>query len=577
MRAKQPIVGQILLARKLITESQLKQALALQEESSECVGEILLRCGYVSEEMLVRALASQAGLQPWNLKTDTPTEESLALLTPNLCQNLKVLPVALRGDLLLVAIGDPTNTIASEKVRRLTGHRVEPVLAYGPRLDRAIADHVNVIRSPHELDVLVVKAMGELDQEGSRNRTAAELKNEVDTRPVVGLVNRILTEAIRMKASDVHLEPREAEVDIRFRLDGRLAVVDSFPSELMPMVVTRIKIMAEIDIVEFRVPQDGRISVKLDNRDIDMRVSVLPNYHGPRIVMRLHDRRAAMRPIETLGFNGPLLSRFRELLTKPYGMVLVTGPTGSGKTTTLYAALNEVRNSEINILTVEDPIEFDIPGVNQSQVNEKAGLTFAKQLRAILRQDPDVILVGEIRDHETAEIALRASMTGHLLLSTLHANDAMAAIPRLVDIGLPHSLISTSLLGVLAQRLVRSLCPDCKIERDATLQERALLELHGSPAIGSLCAPAGCPRCNQTGYRGRVAVGELLSFDREMLGLVGKQAPQEEILALARPKGFESMACDAARRIASGQTSFEEAMRVVFFESADPHSLRPAA
>lgn len=537
------------------------------EGSNECVGDILLRCGYVSEEMLVRALAQHAGLQPWNLKTDPPSEECAALLAPHLCQSMHVLPVALRGDLLLVAVGDPSNILAAEKVRRLTGYRVELVLAYGPRLERAITDSTSLDRNAKDLDDLVIRAMSELDTDAAKLRSASELKNEVDTRPVVGLVNRILTDAIRMRASDIHLEPRETEVDIRFRLDGRLIAVDSFPGELMPMVVTRIKIMAEIDIVEFRVPQDGRISVKLDGRDIDLRVSVLPNYHGPRIVLRLHDRRAALRPIESLGFNPVILSQLRELLAKPYGMVLVTGPTGSGKTTTLYGALNEVKNSEINVLTVEDPIEFDIPGVNQSQVNEKAGLTFAKQLRAILRQDPDVILVGEIRDAETAEIALRASMTGHLLLSTLHANDAMAAIPRLVDIGLPESLLSTSLLGVLAQRLVRTLCPHCREERSAQVQEQDLLEHVLGRTVSRVWQPVGCPQCHNIGYRGRIAVGELLSFDRESLGLIAQRAPYDELLTVAEAKGFRSMAVDAAERIASGVTSVDEARRAVFFES----------
>lgn len=559
-------IGQILLSRRLITQAQLDQALKMQESNKEPLGEILLRCGYVSEEMLVRALAAQMGVQPWNLKSDAPHPDALKLVTIEKCQELEVLPVQTRGDLLFLAMRNPRNTAVIEQVRDMTGMRVEPVLAYEPRLLRLISQIGESFLDTHEMDVLVMKAMREVDGSAGMNRLTSELSNEVDTRPVVGLVNQLLADAIRRGASDVHIEPREKEVDIRFRIDGRLVLVDSFPTELMPMVMTRIKIMAEVDIVEFRVPQDGRVSVRLDGRNIDMRVSVLPNYHGPKVVLRLHDRTAALRPLTDLGFSEPVRHGISKLLKKPYGMVLVTGPTGSGKTTTLYAALNEIVDESINIMTVEDPIEFDLKGINQSQVNEKVGLTFAEQLRAILRQDPDVVLVGEIRDHETADIALRASMTGHLLLSTLHANDALAAIPRLVDIGLDRSLLSTSLIGVLAQRLVRKLCSSCKVEALASEEEIEVLSQVLGHCPPQLFKPSGCPACSGTGYRGRVAIGELLTVDRDIAEMIAAGVPLQKIRRRALKSGFVPFKVDAAERIISGETSYEEVTRAVFFD-----------
>lgn len=555
----------------MITPDQLKRAEEIQRKSGERLGEVLIRSGYLSEEMLVGAIASRRGVQPWDLRRDPPSPEALRLVPFELCREHLMLPVQVRGDLLLLAMADPTYAAGTDAARKASGLRVEAVLTHEDRLRRMIDQLAEGGREVATLDELVNKAMSEVREGRFEHHDHAEL-GEADVRPVVGLVNQILSDAIRMRASDIHLEPRNYGIDVRFRLDGRLVKVSELPVELLPMLVARVKILAELDVVEYRTPQDGRITAKFSGRTVDMRVSVLPNLHGQRVVMRLLDRSAALRSLDTLGFDEHNLDILRRLARKPYGMVLVTGPTGSGKTTTLYAALNEVKSETTNIMTAEDPVEYDIPGINQSQVYEKVGLTFAEQLRAILRQDPDIVLVGEIRDEETAEIALRASMTGHLVLSTLHTNDALSAIPRLVDIGIRPHLLGTSLIGVLAQRLVRVLCPDCKAASAPTPDESRLLEAAGGGRVDQVWRPVGCDACYQTGYRGREAISEIMPISHVMSRLIAAEAPLEEVREHALKVGYRPMQWDAARRVAEGTTSFEEAASHVFFEDFEEQS-----
>lgn len=559
----------LLLAHRLVNDSQLAQARDTQRITGEPLADLLVRMNALSEEQLLKVLAARAGVAPWNLKREKPSSEAVSRLPMELCRKYQMLPVQVRGDLLLVAMRNPQDTFAIETARNVSGMRVEPVLANESRLSKSIENIAEGAREGRNMDALVAQAMLEVSgRQMSEDETHA--LGEIDTRPVVGLVNQILTDAIRMHASDVHLEPRAQVVEVRYRLDGQLSKMQEFPSALLPMVAARIKIMAELDIVEHRLPQDGRITAKLDRREIDMRVSVLPNHHGPRIVLRILDRSAALKPLGDLGFSAHNLDLFRRLIVKPYGMILVTGPTGSGKTTTLYAALNDIKDESRNIMTCEDPIEYDIAGINQSQVNEKVGLTFAAQLRATLRQDPDVVLVGEIRDQETAEIAIRASMTGHLVLSTLHTNDAPSAIPRLVDIGVKPYLLSTSLIGIMAQRLVRCLCRDCKFNEEATPDQRAVIsQVLGCSWSGQLWRPRGCARCFGTGYRGRISVNELLPVSPEMQRLISLGAPLDELRAEGTRHGFMPMQVDAVERVINGETSFEEASRVVFLDDVD--------
>lgn len=558
-------LGDLLLSMRLVTLEQLDHAVRVQQEAPAPLGRVLVGLGYLEEDLLLNVLALQHGVRPWRLNEMPPDPEAVEKLPAHLCHTHRVLPVAIHDDLLLVAMADPQDLDAIELIRNATKMRIEPVYADPERLDLAISRTFSIAAANEAIDGMIDQALRDFRVENSSRRQATALTDE-DTRPVVGLVNQILSDAIRLGASDIHLEPRPNRVDVRYRVDGELRMVRELPDSLMPMLTTRLKIMAELDIVEFRVPQDGRVSVTIDGRHIDLRVSVLPNYHGPRIVLRILDKSTALKRLPEIGFNDRNLSVFQSLVSKPYGMFLVTGPTGSGKTTTLYAALQELKSEKSNIMTCEDPVEYDLDGVNQSQVNEKVGLTFARQLRAILRQDPDVVLVGEIRDGETAETAIRASMTGHLVLSTLHSNDAPSAIPRLLDMKVNPYLLSTSLIGVMAQRLLRVLCPDCKraTQPNGRTMDRVAERVPGHTT--TTYEPVGCAACGGTGYRGRMPVHELMPVSGDIAQLIAHQGTTDEIREAARAHGLRTMQEEAIDLVLSGVTSMAEAERVVFFD-----------
>ncbi|MCX7800013.1 MAG: ATPase, T2SS/T4P/T4SS family [Fimbriimonadales bacterium] len=573
-------LGELLLSHRLITQEQLDQALALQRERPGSLGSILVSLGHITEDLLLQALAAQHGVSAWRLERDAPKAAAVAKVPEHICRTYQVLPVEVRGDLLVLAMRNPYDLDAIDAVRNVTGMRVEPVLAQEDRLANAIEKAFQHRGRSEHFDGYVERALEEFKPQDERSRKAT--LTEEDTRPVVGLVNQILIDAIRMGASDIHIEPRADRVDLRYRIDGELHPIRTIPQGLMPMLTTRLKILADLDIVESRLPQDGRISVEVDGRDVDLRVSVLPNYHGQRIVLRILDKSVTLKKLDELGFSPQNLRIFRNLIHKPYGMILVTGPTGSGKTTTLYAALREVQKKTNNVMTCEDPVEYDIDGINQSQVFEKVGLTFAMQLRAILRQDPDVVLVGEIRDRETAETAIRASLTGHLVLSTLHCNDAPSAVPRLLDMGINPYLLSTSLIGVMAQRLLRTLCADCRVPDDDG-EDRALLEaVLGHNQVPTIYRAKGCLKCGSTGFRGRIAVHEILPVTPEVGSLIAEQAPIEAIKRAGARYGYEPLQVDAIRKVIDGRTTLAEAQRLVFFETlptqpAERHGLRLAA
>lgn len=565
-------LGELLLARRLITHEQLDYAIRVQRENALPLGTILVSNGFLTEDLLLQALAAQQNVSAWHLEKDPPKPEAIRLVPGHICRQYQVLPVQLRGDLLLLAMRNPGDIDAIDLVRNVSQKRIEPVLANEDRLSRLIEQHFGEGLDVVQMDSHVSRAMTEVkDHEQAHGRQARAELAEQDTRPVVGLVNQMLTDAIRMGASDIHIEPRFDKVDIRFRLDGQLLRIKEIPLELLQMLVTRVKIMAELDIVEYRMPQDGRISVQIDGRTVDLRVSVLPNVHGQRIVLRILDKSVAIKPLDSLGYDKASLAMFRSLIKKPYGMFLVTGPTGSGKTTTLYAAINEIRSVARNIMTCEDPVEYELEGINQSQVNEKVGLTFAAQLRAILRQDPDVVLVGEIRDQETAETAIRAALTGHLVLSTLHSNDAPNAIPRLLDMGVEPFLLSTSLIGVMAQRLVRKLCPDCKVQtRPSAEDEIAFRAALGDNQLPVVWSAPGCPNCHGTGFKKRIAIQEIMPITSDISHLIATRAPLDEIRRAAALTGYRTMQEDVLLRVLAGETSMDEAKRVVFFDTAWP-------
>jgi type IV pilus assembly protein PilB len=557
----------LLLRKRLITEEQLHEALDMQRAVPLPLGVTLVKLGHISEEDLLNTLALAANVRPWRLELQPPTSAALDKLPPAICQAHQVLPVDINGDTLVLAVADPDDIEAIDLVKYATRMMVEPVLADRERLKKAIEGaHGHGGKGVEEL---VAQALENFQVEvGSKREREPAALTEADTRPVVGLVNQILAEAIRTGASDIHIEPRLNRIDVRYRVDGQLRRVKEIPPDLLPMLLTRVKIMAELDIVEWRVPQDGRISVNIDGRGVDLRISVLPSHHGQRIVLRVLDKAHSLKKLEDLGFTATNLELFRSLVRKPYGLFLVTGPTGSGKTTTLYGALNEMRDETNNVMTCEDPIEYELDGVNQSQVNEKVGLTFARQLRAILRQDPDIVLVGEIRDAETAEIAVRASITGHMVLSTLHCNDAPSAIPRLVDMGIDAYMLSTSLVGTMSQRLVRKLCVSCRESRPVTPAERELLRAYDFGHVEAVFEGKGCASCSGSGFRGRQAVHEIMPVTPPVARLIAGRADIDSVASAASEDGYAPMQDRALEMVASGRTSLDEARRVVFLDAS---------
>ncbi len=561
-------LADLLLAHKLVDTKRILEAAVEQRITGESLSAALIRLGYLTEADLLKSQAAQLGISIWDSEKERPQPEAIAQVPAQWCRAHHMLPIRIGGKLLSVAMADPQNMGAIDTVRNLTGMRIQPLLAPESKLLLEIEKAYGVQGLQDSFTGLISQVQKELGAVSKRDKSTL---TEADTRPVVGLVNHILTYAIRMGASDVHFEPRADRVDIRFRVDGEMQKVHEIPATLLPMLATRIKIMAELDIVEFRVPQDGRITASLDGRTIDLRVSVLPNYRGARIVLRILDRSISLKRLPEVGLDEIKLPMFRAMIQRPYGMVLVTGPTGSGKTTTLYSALKELVETRRNIMTCEDPVEYEIDGISQSQVNEKVGLTFAAQLRSTLRQDPDVILVGEIRDKETAETAIRAALTGHLVLSTLHCNDAPGAIPRLLDMGIDPYLLSTCLIGVSAQRLVRTLCPHCSELVADGEESRLLASALGTSSVPPIRKQVGCPRCFESGFRGREAVHEILPVSPEVASAIADQKPIPYIRDLAAAIGYEPLQVDAIRKVIAGRTTLAEAMRLIAFDNCFGH------
>lgn len=563
-------LGEMLVERGLISEDQLAKAVEIQGEEKLPLGQILVRMGAVGDRTLLTFLAEQQDVKPWFLEDDPPEPDAISLLTLDACRKHQVIPLQDLRDVLILGMRNPNDFYAIDELQTLLRRQIEPVMVDEARLARALDDAYaeRNVRGSEYVDDLVEQALQ--DFKTSRNSATVErvdIGDEDETMPVVSLVNQIISDAIRMQASDIHIEPRYDMLEVRYRVDGEMLKVREIPKALTPMVTTRIKIMASMDIVEFRIPQDGRIGVDLQDRVVDLRVNTMPNYYGQRIVMRILDRKMALKPLTDLGFSEHNLRLFQDMIRKPYGMVLVTGPTGSGKSTTLYSALAEIKNTTNNILTCEDPVEYELPGISQSQINEKVNLTFAALLRAALRQDPDIILVGEIRDQETVETALRAALTGHLMLSTLHCNDAPSAIPRLLDMGADSFLLSTCLIGCTAQRLLRRLCPHCKEPYEDDEHRELVAEVLGHDRFGPLFKPMGCPRCYETGYRGRTGVHEILPITADVSDAIVAHEPIADIRRKGAEIGYVPMQIDAMQRVANGTTSVEEAKRMVFFDS----------
>jgi type IV pilus assembly protein PilB len=551
-------LGDILLENGLVTGTQLASAYEEHQRSGRSLGRVLVEQGVLSEGQLVAALATQIGLRFVDL-SDFSVDGSAVSRVPNaVCRRYTVLPIGYEDGKLLVAMADPANVFAIDDIRSLTGMDVKPAVATRADVLAAINRYH---RADSELDDLTMT----LTDAGDLDEDLSHVSEVIEDAPVVKFVNLLITQAIQDRASDIHIEPTERDLRVRFRIDGVLHEVMRSPKNIQSGVTSRLKIMADINIAERRIPQDGRLSVNTNGKKVDLRVATLPTVWGEKVVMRILDNSTAMLNLSDLGFSESNYERFAQSFTKPYGMLLVTGPTGSGKSTTLYATLNIVNSPDKNVITVEDPVEYRLAGINQVQTNVKAGLTFASALRSILRSDPDIVLIGEIRDHETAQIAIEAALTGHLVLSTLHTNDAPSAISRLIEMGIEPFLVGSALDCVLAQRLARRLCSKCKEAYvptpEALIQARYPWQ-DGEP-LPTLYRPAGCSACSKTGYKGRLALHEVMAVTEQVERLAVERASAEAIGVVARQQGMAMLRDDGLEKVTAGVTSLEEIFRVV--------------
>ncbi len=550
-------LGEILIADGVLTEHQLMDAIDEQRARGQSLGRTLVERGMVSEAQLVRALAQQVGMEFVELG-DYPIDRAVVTMVPeSVCRRHTALPVSVSDGVLKVAMSNPANVVALDDIRAIARLEVVPVVATH---DDVLAAIDRYCRSDAELEDL----QGEIDQEPGDVDLASMGAVIEDDAPIVRFVNLIISQAIQDRASDIHIEPAESHVGIRYRIDGVLHEMQRAPKATQNGMISRIKIVSDIDIAERRKPQDGRLSVTHQGRKVDLRVATLPTVWGEKVVMRILDNATATMALEDLGLSDNNSVLFEQSYAKPYGMILVTGPTGSGKSTTLYATLNQIARPEINVITVEDPVEYRIPGINQVQVNPKAGMTFAAALRSILRADPDVVLVGEIRDGETAQIAIEAALTGHLVLSTLHTNDAPSAITRLTEMDIEPFLVGSAIDCVVAQRLARRLCLQCRQHKEfetASLPDR--LRAAVTEPVVTLSVPVGCSHCSQTGYRGRLALHEVMAVGEEIERLAVSRASSAEITRAATKGGMESLLMDGWTKVRDGLTSLEELLRVV--------------
>ncbi|MFH1655091.1 MAG: ATPase, T2SS/T4P/T4SS family [Candidatus Omnitrophota bacterium] len=559
-------IGEYLIEKGVVTPWQLQEAMKEQLSSGDQIGKILTRLGYVDEKKLMSTLSQQLKIPFVDLKTYNFDLEVVNMIPERLAKKHNVIAISRIDSILEVATSDPLNVLVIDELRSVTKHEISAVMSTETGIKEAINMFYTKHETPevHNADVdISAELMGETELAAAEvaDEDVNALKKAADSSSVVRLVDTTIKEAVKKNASDIHIEPDEKALYTRIRIDGALYEVGKTPKELQPAVISRIKIMADMDIAERRLPQDGRIGVKVDKRDIELRVSTFPTIHGENVVMRILDKSGGLMSLEQLGFGKDYLKQFREIIKEPHGIVLVTGPTGSGKTTTLYAALNEINTVEKNILTLEEPVEYKLSRIRQTQVNIKAGLTFASGLRHMLRQDPDVMMVGEIRDMETAEMAIRSALTGHLVFSTLHTNDAIGAVTRLIDMGVEPFLVSSSIISVIAQRLVRSLCLKCK--KEYTPDEKLLqtLQLTGKPKSYKFYREDKCKECFNIGYRGRTGIFEVLNVDEEIQRLIVERAASGEIQKVALQAGFRSLRQDGVDKIVKGITSASEILQ----------------
>ena len=565
--AKTKSIGEILLDYHLITKEQLARGVEEQRKSNKRLGEALTDLGYVSEEKIARALSAQLGIPYTDLSSVVVEPEAIDLFKEKVARKNMAMPLSVDKRFITVAMADPLDFEAIHDINFATNREVRPTVAPPKEIKAAI-------RRFYHISQPLEKIIGEIKTDSIEVISTSETRSDTEgieeaartsgSPPIIRLVNSVLVHAVRNKASDIHFEPREKSVRVRERVDGLLMEAFEFPKLVQGAVTSRVKIMALMDIAEKKIPQDGRIKVKVEGRDLDLRVSTLPTHFGEKITIRVLDSGSAPVQLEDMGPTKKDYLRIRSIIERPQGIVLITGPTGSGKTTTLYSMINHIKTDAINIVTLEDPIEYELKGINQVGINEKTGLTFPFALRAVLRQDPDVIMVGEMRDLETAKIAIEASLTGHFVLSTLHTNTAVAAVTRLKNLGISPYLIASSLNGVIAQRLVRKICDKCKEPYAPTPEELFKMKVRGKNSSEmKFYRGKGCPACTDTGYKGRIGVFEVLIVDSQVRDLVTNDGTEDAILKAAVESGMGQMSEDGIDKISQGVTSIDELFRVI--------------
>src|SRR5690625_3166208 len=542
-------LGDLLIDSGIISEAQL--AFALEEKMpDEKLGDTLLREGYITEQQLIEVLEFQLGIPHINIYQYPIEQEIIQLVPKEMAKRYQVMPIRTDDNQLFIAMADPMDYFAIEELRMATGYQIVPAIATKDALQRTIAKYYDFQESLDE-------AMGDLVPE----ETVEEAGITDEDSPVVRLVNQIIANAVTQRASDIHFDPQEVEFKIRYRIDGILMTERSLPKHMQSVIIARLKIMANLNITENRIPQDGRIKMTINFKPIDIRISTLPSLYGEKIVMRILDLSNTLDRLDKIGFTKSNAQTFKQMISIPNGIVLMTGPTGSGKSSTLYAALHQLNDETVNIITIEDPVEYQLAGVNQVQVNEAVGMTFATGLRSILRQDPDIVMIGEIRDYETAQIAIRASLTGHLVLSTLHTNSAVAALTRLTDMGIEPFLLASSLTGVVAQRLVRRVCRDCEEQMEPTERERELFS-QANLQKTIVKRGRGCASCNNTGYRGRSAIHEVLRVNDEIRTSIMQSASASELRSDVKEQGMLFLLDDGLQKGVQGLTTTAEVLRV---------------
>jgi type IV pilus assembly protein PilB len=553
------MIGESLVEKGIITRKQLEEALQEQKSSggAEFLGLILARKKYASEHLVAKALSEELGLAFMDLSKYSIESAAIKLVPETVCRKYTLIPVYQAGRNLTVAMADPTDGAAKDELGALTKLSVRPVFSPVSEIkDRIEKEYTGVTKPPYLAQPSAQAVTS------SPRKEVEELIEVASLAPVIQVVDTLITKAVEVGASDIHLEPDQGHFYCRYRIDGILREIPELPKKYEAAIISRIKIMSNMDIAEKRLPQDGRIQTTVANKSVDLRVSTFPTLSGENVVLRILDRSRAFLELDQLGFVPDNLKIIERSIKRPFGMILVTGPTGSGKTTTLYAALNKVNNLDKNIMTLEDPVEYEIPRIRQSQITPKAGLTFANGLRSMVRQDPDIIMIGEIRDKETADIAIHAALTGHLVFSTLHTNDSASAATRLIDIGVEPFLVGTSVIAIIAQRLVRTLCPNCRKPYTPGKEELDLLGVGAVDEKAVFYKEAGCRRCFDTGYSGRTGIFEILALDDKMKELISRKVSSTQIHESAVRDGMKTLRDDGTLKVEAGTTTVSEVLRV---------------